>query len=60
MGKTSEMNYYANILSMHQMLRQIHALKLVLETNGKFDKKFENQQFHLDFFFGGEWSKMNN
>ena len=54
------MNYYANTLSMHQMFRQIYALKLVLETNGKFDRKFENQQFHLNFFFGGERSKMNN
>ena len=36
-GKCSGMNYYANILSMHQMLRQIHTFKLVLETNGKFE-----------------------
>ena len=37
-GKRSGMIYYANILSMHQMLRQIHAFKLVLETYGKFDR----------------------
>ena len=37
-GNRSGMNYYANILSVHQMLRQIHAFKLVLETNGKFDR----------------------
>ena len=37
-GNKSGMNYYANILSVHQMLRQIHAFKLVLEANGKFDR----------------------
>ena len=38
-------------------VKTIYALKLVLETNGKFDRKFENQQFHLDFFLGGKGLK---
>ena len=37
-GKSSGTKYYTNILSMHQMLRQFHAFKLVLETNGEFDR----------------------
>ena len=37
-GNRPGMNYYANILSMHQMFRQIHALKQVLDTNAMFDR----------------------
>ena len=56
-GKRSGMNYYANILSMHEMLRQIqiHALnwfwRLMASLTGR---KFENQQFHLFFLGGGK------